>query len=214
MTINPSAKTILCYGDSNTWGVNPLSGQRFPVDKRWPGVMQKALGEKYAVLEEGLSGRTTMYSDPSKPWKNGKTFLLAALHSQSPIDYLLIMLGTNDVKAKYAVDESAIGIGIDDLLQIIHSSQAGRNKSEPKTIVIAPPIIKDIAARQDIEMIDAPRKSALFASRYQTVAQRNNCLFFNAGSVIQSSDTDGYHLDESAHNKLGTALATFITHIV
>ncbi len=214
MTVNPSAKTILCYGDSNTWGVNPLSGQRFAVDKRWPGVMQKVLGDKYAVIEEGLNGRTTMYSDSSKPWKNGKTYLHAALHSQAPVDILLLMLGTNDVKAKYAVDESAIGMGIDDLLQIIHSSQAGRNKSEPRTVVIAPPVIKGIAARQDGEMIDGPKKSALFSSRYQTVAQRNNCLFFDAGAVIQSSDTDGYHLDEAAHTKLGAALATFVHQIV
>lgn len=212
MNINPNAKVILCYGDSNTWGANPVNGQRYPADKRWTGVLQQHLGNDYSVAEEGLNGRTTMYSDPAKPWKNGKVFLSAALGTHAPIDLLIIMLGTNDVKVKYAVEDNAIGIGMEDLMQIVHSAQAGRNNGEPKTLIIAPPVVKDIAAKEDEGMVDGPRKSALFAQRYQEVAARNNCLFFNAAEIIQSSDTDGYHLDEEAHKKLGEKIAEIVTH--
>jgi lysophospholipase L1-like esterase len=214
MNINPNAKVILCYGDSNTWGVNPINGQRYAADKRWPGILQNSLGNDYQVIEEGLNGRTTMYSDPSKPWKNGKAFLPAVLDSHAPIDLLILMLGTNDVKVKYAVDDAAIGIGMEDLLQTVHTSQAGRNNAEPKTIIIAPPPIKEIAAKEDEGMIDGPRKSALFAERYQKVATRNNALFFNAADVIESSNTDGYHLDEDAHEKLGKAIAELVKEVL
>jgi lysophospholipase L1-like esterase len=211
---NPNAKVIVCYGDSNTWGVNPLNGQRYPANKRWPGVLQQTLGMEYAVIEEGLSGRTTMYSDASQPMKNGKAFFLGALSSHAPLDLLIVMLGTNDVKVKYAVDDSAIGMGMEDLMQIVHTARAGRNNGEPKTLIVAPPLIQDIAARQDEGMVDGPRKSALFAARYQAVAERNNCLFLNAADIVQASETDGYHLDESAHQTLGKALAELIKTVL
>ncbi len=210
MNTNPNSKVILCYGDSNTWGANPVNGQRYAADKRWPGVLQNSLGNDYHVVEEGLNGRTTMYSDPSKPWKNGKAFLPAALDSHAPIDLLIIMLGTNDVKVNYAVDDAAIGMGMEDLLQIVHTARSGRNNTEPKTLIIAPPLIKEIAAQKEEGMIDGPRKSALFAERYQKVATRNNALFFNAADVIESSNTDGYHLDEEVHEKLGKAIAEIV----
>lgn len=56
--IKTSAKTILCYGDSNTWGNVPSSFLRYPRDVRWPAVLQNLLGEDYEVISEGLCGRT------------------------------------------------------------------------------------------------------------------------------------------------------------
>ena len=54
-------KSILCYGDSNTYGLMPDSPDRYPRDVRWTGILQKKLGEDYYVIEEGLSGRTTLW---------------------------------------------------------------------------------------------------------------------------------------------------------
>ncbi len=61
-------KTILCYGDSNTWGYKPDSNVLIPVrylyEIRWTGVLRSTLGDKYVVVEEGLNSRTTVINDP------------------------------------------------------------------------------------------------------------------------------------------------------
>ena len=96
-------KTILCYGDSNTYGLKPDSSQRYPRDVRWTGILQKKLGEDYYVIEEGLSGRTTLWDDPIEEHKNGKTYLLPCLESHSPINLVVLMLGTNDLKTRFSL---------------------------------------------------------------------------------------------------------------
>jgi lysophospholipase L1-like esterase len=100
-------KTVLCYGDSNTWGSDPETGERFAPEVRWPGVLRQALGEGYWVVEEGLNGRTTVRDDPIEgAHKNGRTYLPACLEFHKPIDLVLIMLGTNDLKARFAASAS------------------------------------------------------------------------------------------------------------
>ncbi|MDP3962781.1 MAG: GDSL-type esterase/lipase family protein, partial [bacterium] len=99
--LKDSAKTILCYGDSNTWGAIPSAGQRYPRSVRWTGVLQNLLGDDYEVLSEGLCGRTFVASDPAKSHRIGITHLQALLETHDPIDFLIIMLGTNDVKSTY-----------------------------------------------------------------------------------------------------------------
>ena len=91
-------KTILCYGDSNTWGYNPVNGLRYPEDVRWTGRLQKLLGPSYRVIEEGCNGRTTVYADPEEGWKCGLTYLCPCLNSHKPIDVVILMLGSNDLK--------------------------------------------------------------------------------------------------------------------
>ena len=34
-------KTVVCFGDSNTWGFDPETKERFPLDVRWTGVLAK-----------------------------------------------------------------------------------------------------------------------------------------------------------------------------
>ena len=96
-------KTILCYGDSNTWGYDPVNACRYDRNIRWPGVLQKELGQAYYVKEEGLCGRTTVWDDPVEGHKNGLKQLTPILHSHCPLDLVVIMLGTNDLKMRYSV---------------------------------------------------------------------------------------------------------------
>ena len=84
--------TILCYGDSNTYGYNPVNGLRYPKDVRWTGVLQKLLGEQYAVIEEGCNGRTTVFEDIAEPWKAGLGYLKPCLNTHKPIDFVIMML--------------------------------------------------------------------------------------------------------------------------
>ena len=99
-------KRVLCYGDSNTWGFNAMNenvyGQRFPEEVRWTGRLQTLLGENWTVIEEGLCGRTTVFEDPLREGLNGLQYLGPCLATHNPIDYLILMLGTNDCKARFS----------------------------------------------------------------------------------------------------------------
>ena len=68
-------KTILCYGDSNTWRTiprwqdSPIPSDRYDEDTRWTQRLAKALGAEYRIIEEGLGGRTTIYDVIGEPEK-------------------------------------------------------------------------------------------------------------------------------------------------
>src|SRR4051812_38077987 len=109
-------RTILCFGDSNTHGADPQGGGRFPFDVRWPGRLEQELGSGWRVIEEGLSGRTTVFEDPFIEGRNGRQYLVPCLASHAPIDLLTIMLGTNDLKAVYRADPDMVAYGIVSLV--------------------------------------------------------------------------------------------------
>src|SRR5688572_13370016 len=98
-------KTILCFGDSNTWGYVPGTGKRYPRSERWPGVLQETLGNEFLIIEEGLNARTTTMDDPIRGGaiKNGLTYLRPCLESHAPIDLVLLLLGTNDLKHRFGL---------------------------------------------------------------------------------------------------------------
>jgi lysophospholipase L1-like esterase len=101
-------KTILCYGDSNTWGCIPLTGpqppRRYGPARRWPGVLRRELGDGYWIVEEGLNGRTTVWDDPLEPFRSGKELLVPCLMTHEPIDLVIVMLGTNDLRSRYLLN--------------------------------------------------------------------------------------------------------------
>lgn len=191
-------KTILCYGDSNTWGDPPGGIGRHPWNVRWPGVLQSLLGPEYRVIEEGLNGRTTYFDDPSSPNRNGLTYLPIALESHSPLDLLIVMLGTNDVK--YSPTALGIAEGAAELL-------AFSSKFEPKIkniLLVSPP---HIVPTPDFLISDeAIAKSLDIAKHYQNTAKQNECHFFDAASVAKSSSVDGIHLDAQNHQLLAKGL--------
>ena len=206
-------KTIVCYGDSNTWGANPAQPVRFGMDIRWPGVMRTQLGPGFWVNEEGLSGRTTVWDDPIEGDKNGKAQLLAILATHNPIDLVIIMLGTNDLKMRFSVPAYDIASGAGVLVDIVNRSACGPNGGAPQTLLIAPPPIAKLSGFAAMfEGADA--KSKLFAQEYRRVAELKGCHFLDAGSVIVSSDTDGIHFDAAEHVKLGHAVARKVLEIL
>ena len=125
-------RTILCYGDSNTWGSDPETRERFPEDVRWPGVLRKRLDEEYRVIEEGLPGRTTVRDGPIEgDHKNGRTYLMACLESHRPIDLITLMLGTNDLKAHFGSSASDIAQGAASLANMMLRSGCGPDGGAP-----------------------------------------------------------------------------------
>jgi lysophospholipase L1-like esterase len=200
-------KTVLCYGDSNTWGSDPETGERFAPGVRWPGVLAGELGDGFRVIEEGLSGRTTVRDDPIEgAHKNGRTYLRACLESHKPIDLVTIMLGTNDLKERFAASASDVAQGAASLAEMALTSGCGPDGGAPVVLLISPPPVGKLTDMA--EMFEgAEEKSARFAGHYGRFAEQYGCGFLDAGAVISSSDVDGIHLEADEHRKLGWAVA-------
>lgn len=203
-------KTVLCYGDSNTWGSDPETGERFAPGVRWPGVLQGALGEGYWVIEEGLGGRTTVWDDPIEgAHKNGRAYLRACLESHKPIDLVTIMLGTNDLKARFAASASDIAQGAASLAEMALRSGCGPEGGAPMVVLISPPAPGRLT--EMAEMFEgAEEKARLFPTHYRRFAEQYGCGFIDASDIITSSDLDGIHLEAEEHRKLGEAVAEHV----
>ena len=199
---------ILCYGDSNTWGSDPSGDERFPDDVRWTGVLAKTLGSSYTVIEEGLGGRTTVRDDPTDLYRNGKDYLIPCLLSHRPLDLVVLMLGTNDLKTRFNVSAWDIADGMRFLGNIILASQAGRDNKAPQLLMMAPPPL--ISTNLLPHFTGAVEKSEQLAAYYAEVAQELGCQFLNAGDYARTSDLDGVHWEGSEHISLGKAVAGFI----
>lgn len=201
-------KRILCYGDSNTWGSDPAGDERFPDDVRWTGVLAKTLGNDYTVIEEGLGGRTTVRDDPTDLYRNGKDYLIPCLLSHRPLDLVVLMLGTNDLKTRFNVSAWDIADGMRFLGNIILASQAGRANKAPQLLMMAPPPL--ISTNLLPHFTGAVEKSEQLAGQYADVAKELGCHLLNAGDHARTSTLDGVHWEASEHISLGKAVAAYI----
>lgn len=201
---------LLCFGDSNTWGYVPASGQRFSLEVRWPGVLQSRLGGGYRVIEEGLNGRTTVHEDLEREGRNGRRFLGPLLESHAPLDLLIVMLGTNDLMACYASSAADITRGTAVLLDIAAVSAAGRDASPPPALLIAPPRIVENGAAVEAELVGAAEKSAALGAHFRALAGVRGCAFLDAAEIVSPSVHDGVHLDAAGHGILGQAVAELV----
>jgi lysophospholipase L1-like esterase len=198
--------TLLCFGDSNTWGFNPATWERYPQDIRWPGVLQNELGESYRVIEDGQNGRTAVEGKAFAGFNSSVSDLISTLANHGPFDLIILMLGTNDLLMRSSVSPDDVGKGIDVLLEVIHHSGAGPGSSAPAALLLAPPPIGSPAG-ETATPESAVTQSHLFAKRYASIAADFGCAFLNTGEIVCSSEIDGSHLDASEHTKLGLAVA-------
>ena len=209
-------RTVLCFGDSNTYGQIPGGTplQRFLPGERWPGILRAKLGSNWYVVEEGLSGRTTVYDDPIEgDIKNGRRYLKPCLMSHAPLDLVILMLGTNDLKARFNQPASEVAMGIGCLIHDIKDLALGPGGCAPEIIVVAPPPMLDDIHEWVAIFSGAQKKSRELALQYEIIADSLEVHFFDAGAVIVSDPADGFHLSREAHQTLGLALATEIEAI-
>jgi lysophospholipase L1-like esterase len=201
---------ILCYGDSNTWGCIPLQGpepaRRYPPGTRWPGVLRRELGDGHWVVEAGLNGRTTVWDDPLEPHRNGRKLLLPTLLTHQPLDLVIIMLGTNDLKRRMNASPADIAQGAGVLVDIVAASGCGADGRAPQALLVCPAPIAEVDPFDD-EFEGGTEKSRQLASHFAAIAEARSCAFLDAGALISSSDVDGIHLDEPQHAVLGVAIA-------
>lgn len=213
-----SKRTVLCFGDSNTHGTRavrfPLDIRRFPSDVRWPGQMAAALGEDWHVVEEGHPSRNTVHDDPVEgPHKNGLTVLPSLLESHRPIDLVIIMLGTNDLKMRFNVPAIDIALSIQRLLTCVATSISGPELSAPKVLIVSPvPIIETGFLAEIFE--GGAEKSRRLAKYFEAIATRNDAGFFDAGTVATVDPVDGIHLRPEGHAAIGTAIAAAVTKMM
>lgn len=209
--------TILCFGDSNTWGYDPeaTATSPFPVrhgpQVRWTGVLAKELGSDYRIIEEGQNGRTTVHEDPMA-WasRNGRTHLPVVLESHKPIDIVVLMLGSNDLKSFLNLPPQDIAIGAGVLLKIILQSDASPEGKAPRVLLVAPPVIGELSHLPDIaaRIENGRERSLQLPKYYAALAKQHGVSFLNSQEHITPSPVDGIHFDAAEHAKLGAAIAS------
>jgi lysophospholipase L1-like esterase len=219
-------RTILCYGDSNTWGYVPLPMaertkgiKRYSKDERWTGIIQKELGSDYLIVEEGLNSRTTNLEYPFPPDRNGKTYLPPCLYSHAPIDLVILALGGNDLKASFNREPLDIQEGLIELIDIIQSSAYGKDMLKAPQILIIPVSIPHslVESSMDengiIQFKGAIDKAKTLIGLYAETAVKKQCHFIDTTKSINPSSIDGLHLNKTAHKKLAKMLHQKIIEI-
>ncbi|MBR5641360.1 MAG: SGNH/GDSL hydrolase family protein [Firmicutes bacterium] len=203
-------KTILCYGDSNTYGYDPSNGFRYPKNVRWTGVLAELLGPEFTVIEEGCNGRTTVFDDPLEGWKNGLDYLKPCLNSHKPIDLVILMLGSNDLKDIFHASAAQIADGAGVLVKTIQEFTQLKQGYVPQIVLVSPPVIGPGIENSPFSYAfdeSAIARSHQFAEEYRRVADKLGCQFFDAAPVAPASRLDSLHLMPEAHKSLGEALA-------
>ena len=208
-------KTVLCFGDSNTHGQIPGGTplDRFAPDQRWPGVLRRELGPDWYVLEEGLSGRTTVHNDPIEgDLKNGRSYLRPCLMSHAPIDLVILMLGTNDLKARFGASAASVAEGVATLVGMARASACGPAGGAPAVLVVTPTPIVECGVLADI--FAGGRQTSLgLAAAFAAMADALAVPVLDAGTVAEVSPVDGIHFDAPALHALGTAIARKVTQM-
>ena len=209
-------KRILCFGDSNTWGAIPTEPGRYADDVRWTGVLQRELGDDYQVIEEGHNGRTTVFDDVIEGRLSGVKYFYPCVDSQSPLDLVIIMLGTNDLKPRFGVEARSIANALKNYLNVLKVVPMAGN---PPKVLLAAPILVDPAYREEPFMHgifgeDADERSKGFAEAYEEMAKEEGIAFINAAQYAKASKRDGIHMEAEEHAKLGKAFAEKVKEIL
>jgi lysophospholipase L1-like esterase len=211
MTTEP--RTVLCFGDSLTWGYDPHSSAdrlRYPFAERWTRRLQAELGERYHVIDEGLNGRTTVFDDPVVGPVNGLAQLPTALNSHMPLDLVVILLGTNDAKTFFGVNGDVIARCLGRLLEVVAKSNCGRDGKPPRMLVVVPPVMGDVTGTILEPLFgSAHSREALQRLRetYPPIAASFGAGLLDINEVVGPGTIDGIHFDPGSLRTVATALA-------
>lgn len=227
MDIRPiiQTKTILCYGDSNTWGYVPMAEhagpkKRYPRSVRWPGLLQILLGEQFYVVEEGLNSRTTNLDYSQPPERNGKTYLPPCLYSHAPLDLVVLSLGGNDTKTYFNRSANEIAHGLGELIDLIQLSEYGPDMQSAPQVLVTSPVIPLAFTEKYVDeagvpfMVGGVNKAREMVQAFAQLANQKNCGYINLSDKVLPSNIDGVHYDEAAHSLCAHLLASKIKEIL
>jgi len=213
-------KTVLCFGDSLTWGFDPRGGaafRRYGHAERWTRRLQDTLGAGYHVVEAGLNGRTTVFDDPVLGGMSGLADLTNTLKSHMPVDLLIVMLGSNDVKPRFGVNADEIARCLGRVLDLAVKSGCGPEGKAPKVLAMIPPPIGDVAGKwlEPIYGGDWSRtQSRRLRETYPPVAEQFGAACFDASAVVGDCTVDGVHFDPDMLEAFAVALAGRVRELV
>lgn len=202
-------KHILVYADSLSWGIVPGTRQRLAFEQRWPGVLElglQARGEHVRVIEDCLNGRRTAWDDPYKPGRNGQQGLAQRIEIHSPLDLVILMLGTNDFQSVHDLKAWHAAQGVASLIDIIRRAPIEPGMPVPPILVVTPPALRPAAGPSAPKFAGGDVRCAGLSAAYAALCAEKSCAGFDAGTVVQASAIDGVHLDADQHLRLGQAL--------
>ena len=197
---------ILCFGDSNTFGISPLDGKRLGDGERWPSILAELLGSEHLVIEAGLPNRTLVNNPPFSGDKSGVKYLKPYLEAQ-PLDVIIIQLGTNDLKARFDLTAEQIAQGLKKLLFEVEHFYI--NSRAPKRIVISPLKVYEVSQYQRI-YAGAEIKSHQLVPHFAEIAKLHQCHFLDVFSQVNPHSGEGVHLAPDAHNLLAENVASLL----
>ena len=199
-------KNILCYGDSNVFGYNPIDGSRFDNNSRWTGVLQTILKNEFEIIEEGINNRTGFVKNPDNFLYSAQRHFPKLISKSQFFDIIILAIGTNDLQIQYDINFRTIEKGLEALIL------TAKNKSND--IILIPPvnIDKSILNGNFKNLFDESSisKSKKVKKTYKKLAQVFNCKYFDFNKVTTPSQIDGLHYDVNAHQLIAKNLAEFI----
>jgi lysophospholipase L1-like esterase len=204
---------VFVYGDSMSWGIVPGSRRRLPFESRWPGVLEGELrrgGRNARVTEDCLNGRRTVWEDPFKAGRNGRHGIEQRIEAQSPLDLVILMLGTNDFQAAHQNLAWHSSQGVASIVGAIRTAPIEPGMPVPPILIVAPPPVSAPSGLMAEKFNGAAERARGAAQAYQRVADELGCEFFDGGTVCRTSPVDGVHLDKADHLLLGQALAPLV----
>ena len=201
---------ILCFGDSLTWGYRPGVQGRFGEEERWTGILQNLLGDGFKVIEEGQNSRTIATDDPTEGEKNGFSYIIPCLESQRPLDLMILMLGTNDMKRKYGYSAGDIAGEMERFLEKVWTYNHFHLDGKMKILLVSPPAVgENVQGSSMNDVFDFGQTLAVSAELkelYRQLAEIFGCFYLDGSSAVKVSPVDGVHLDLEGNQTFGKAV--------
>lgn len=213
-------RSILCFGDSNTFGFDgDNGGDRFPLDVRWPGALQMRLGDDYRIIEEGQPGRTIVCDDVVTGRSAGIRYLEPCLESHRPLDLVIVMLGTNDLKDRFALVPGEIGRAMQRAIGVIRNCAAGPDRAAPRVLLVAPVEVRHVPESSDWPSsvwTNPSQRSRDLADALRQVAVEISTEFTSIcdARAFPVCDNDGVHLTAEGHRNVAKHLEPIVRNIL
>ena len=191
---------VLCYGDSNTWGFNPVSGLRFSPKERWPGVLSEQLGSGFNICEDGRNGRTLC---------GCKEEFIESIDHNDPVDVVILFLGINDIVFDPEVRVDRMMDELDFIADHLDPNRPERSGMHSDLVLISavPPAADQVS--DGLYELEAGKVED-YRRRLRSFASSRGFGFIDSAMIVSASGLDGLHLDESEHHKLGLFVADYL----
>lgn len=185
-------KRIMVFGDSNSFRPNG--------DKTcWPTLLEDKAPSQFTVFNESCDGRTTKYDIGEF---NGLSVISSKLTVHAPLDYVIVMLGTNDVKTKYGPPSATeIAYGLRLILDVINTQGSGA-----KAILAMPPPLGTVTSG---ELTGARWRIPPVVAEYRLLATNCDVPLVDVNAFIDSStdlEPDKVHLNPTGRQKVADTI--------